>query len=507
MDVLRELTHILTKKKLHSLEIINPDLDKKSKLSIFYHGLLENKFNSDQEAAQFLYQSNPNDANYKSLKSNLKKRLVNSIFFLNLRQPTYSNYEQSYFFCCKYLAVAKILIRLQATRSGMIFCEKVFKKAVENEFPDFIADSSRFLRGYYAIRKVNLNKFEFYNDSYKQAEKDRIAENLAYEYYLLLMVPYAQEKSSKEETYLQAKTYIEELKPYYKNCSSSYFHMLYFYIQVIINMSMNNYEDTVKVCDEAIDYFDSKPYLYKTALNIFLHNKLACHTQLKQYEKGILLEKKTLANLQAGTYNWYRDRELFFILSMHTQNYQAAYEKFIMAISHRRFRFLNPIIKEMWKIYEAYLHLLFSLGKLVPAKDDTRFNNFRLGKFLNSVPIFSKDKRGINIPILIIQISFMIIKKDYDRAIDRIEAIEKYCFRYIKKKDNYRSNVFIKMLLLLPKSGFHKSGVERKSQELLDQLKSSPLEIARQIHEIEIIPYEDLWEFISMTLETKFYKK
>jgi len=115
---------------------------------------------------------------------------------------------------------------------------------------------------------------------------------------------------------------------------------------------------------------------------------------------------------------------------------------------------------------------------------------------LNSVPLFSKDKRGLNIPILIIQILFMIVKKDYDQSIDRIEAIKKYCTRYLVKDKNFRSNCFINMLLQIPMAGFRRSEVKRKAKKYLDQLESTPLEFSNQASEIEIIPYEDLWGFI-----------
>jgi hypothetical protein len=63
------------------------------------------------------------------------------------------------------------------------------------------------------------------------------------------------------------------------------------------------------------------------------------------------------------------------------------------------------------------------------------------------------------------------------------------------------------MLLLLPKCNFHRVAVARKSKVLVAKLQSVPLEIARQSAEIEIVPYEDLWEIVMDMLEAKFYKK
>ena len=71
-----------------------------------------------------------------------------------------------------------------------------------------------------------------------------------------------------------------------------------------------------------------------------------------------------------------------------------------------------------------------------------------------------------------------------------------YCHRYLKKDDTFRSNCFIKMLLTLPRSNFNRIAVERNAKKFFDRLKSVPLEKANQAEDLEIIPYDDLWEMV-----------
>lgn len=139
-------------------------------------------------------------------------------------------------------------------------------------------------------------------------------------------------------------------------------------------------------------------------------------------------------------------------------------------------------------------------------ESDENFSKFKPGKFFNETPIFSKDKRGMNIPILVIQILFMISQRKYNDAVDRIEAIEKYCSRYLRKDDTFRSNCFIKMLLQIPISGFHKTAVIRKSEKHRKQLETVSIDVANQASEIEILPYEDLWNFALECLDNEFHK-
>ena len=195
------------------------------------------------------------------------------------------------------------------------------------------------------------------------------------------------------------------------------------------------------------------------------------------------------------------------MLSMHTRNYQDAYEVFLQTVEHKRFKFLPPSLVEIWKIYEAYLYYLIALQQVaVDKKGEAHFARFRMNKFLNETPIFSQDRRGMNIPILVIQILFMVHSKQFNLAIDRIEAINKYCFRYLRQDETFRSNSFIKMLLTIPENSFHRAGVLRKAEKYFRKMEEFPQNLAAQSYEVEVIPYEDLWEFVVNTLENTHHR-
>jgi hypothetical protein len=189
------------------------------------------------------------------------------------------------------------------------------------------------------------------------------------------------------------------------------------------------------------------------------------------------------------------------MLAMHTKAYENAHEIFMKITNHNRINTMPGAIIEIWKIYEAYLYLLQGIGKLDQGQLLTKF---RLGRFLNDIPNFSKEKQGMNIAILIIQVLLYIQKRSFNKAIDRIEALEKYITRYLKSEKTMRSYIFIKMLVAIPKHSFHKAAVLRHTQQLARKLETQPLEVADQDHKIEIIPYETLWEMSIDMLENKF---
>ena len=119
---------------------------------------------------------------------------------------------------------------------------------------------------------------------------------------------------------------------------------------------------------------------------------------------------------------------------------------------------------------------------------------------MNEVPIFSKDKEGNNIHILILKI-ILNIGVNHDRIIDERDAIERYIERYLKK-NHLRSKLLLQMLIQIPSSHFNRSTLEYRTNKLYTRLQN-----AKKLEGFdpsrEIIPFERLWEMVLNLLETK----
>src|SRR5690606_2380545 len=97
------------------------------------------------------------------------------------------------------------------------------------------------------------------------------------------------------------------------------------------------------------------------------------------------------------------------------------------------------IDQEEWLIRSAYIHFLIRMGKITTVSSDKKQDSFVLSKFLNSVPFFSKDKSGLNISIIIVQILFYFLDKKWDKVLDKIDGLKQYSFRYLTKDESMRS--------------------------------------------------------------------
>ncbi len=506
MKSLIELINIASRSKVRHIDVIGNESPgkKHTKINKLYSAIRDGLVKTDEDAADFLKVDVKSTA-YRNVKNNLRRRLLNTIFFIDVKQAVYNEQQAAYFNCWREWAAVKILVAKGAHLSAMEICQKIINISIQYEFVDLILDVSKQMRLYHGTIDGDRKKFEYYNSLYHYYEGALIAENKVEEYFCDLTIDTIRQKSAQQNIYSKAEALFSELDYFIDKYPFYRIHFLVRMIKIASYMAVNNYPETLKICEEGLAFLEQKSFEVKIPLSVFLHQKLVCHLQLKQFEAGKEAAEKSLGLIPDGSFNWFKNHELRFLLAMHTCKYEDAYLTWSNATTHKKFRFLDDNSQEKWTLYGFFLHYLTLLNKLSLPKEETQFNNFRLGKFLNQVPTFSQDKRGLNIPILIAQILFLVLKKEYDLVIDRMEAIEKYCTRYLRQDDTFRSHCFIRMLLQLPEAGFHKAGVIRKAQKYLDKLKAVPLEIASQPFEVEITPYENLWQFVLDSLENKHF--
>lgn len=504
MDTLKDLINVVNKKAIKRVEVMGNSTNYSSKMRELYDGIAEGKFETDHDAAQALYDGDENDANYKKLKYRLEKRLINTAFFIDLNKPGYTDEAKANISCYRNMMAAYILNRLGIRKTGAKIAQKTLNQAIRFEFSNISYRMCTYLRNYYGTIVGDLKKMDHYHERsmyyFQIAYYENIAEgNLS----KLVALSY---RSDVDKTSLEkmAINFLEETQEVINEYTSNTLLRLYHLIRSIRYQLVNDYRNLLIASNDAIQYFSSKA-AYRTLASFCLW-KLLCCIQLKKYEEA----EKAIAFMNSfidkGSINYFSALEYQTLLYFHSKKFQKVYEIIASTANDKRLlREMPGSIREHWLLYEAYANLFVKMGKIDSSLSKYQLERFKLSRFLNEVPIYSMEKRRANIPVLIIQILFMLQQKKFSQVVDRMDALNAYCYRYLRKDETFRSNVFIKMLLQIPKANFHREAVVRKTKQLRERLDNVPLEVARQSSEIEIIPYEDLWEYVLEMLSHRFH--
>ncbi|MEZ4984514.1 MAG: hypothetical protein R2795_05660 [Saprospiraceae bacterium] len=506
MLLIKELVKVITRVKLRAIRKIGFPFETDNRLSEMYEMVANDT--AEEKIANDLIGTSHRSGAFRRLKVDLTGRLIASLFLVDLSLPSYNDRQVAYYEVHKNWAAAKILLGKGARLAAIHLAEQTFRQARKFEFNDIALDIAKALRLQFATVLGDAAKYHYYNAATEELEQCVYAESLAEGLYAKFILVYVRKHTASQEVVEVAKESCERLQPYLENVVSSYtLHLYYHLMQMNRYTAVPDYEAAIYVCDKMIDFFEHKPYTANIPLQLAYYQKLVCYFQLRKFELTVDFVERGLSIIEEGTYNWFKFQETYLLLSLHTAQYEMAYRIFMRVEQHPRFAYQPADVQEYWRILEAYLHYLAVLELLPPTADET-FSRFRIGRFLNQTPLFSRDKRGVNVTILIIQILFYIARKDFFEAYTKIGTIEQYCRRHLFGKDTLRAYYFIKALLELPKNAFHREAVKRKATRYLDKMADYPLEEAgMSSFLIEVIPFEALWQQILGSLEHKFYKK
>lgn len=504
MQVLKEITQILSKYKLETIPVLGCGTkQQKQQIAALYEAIITTESPSDEYLAQTVLDSTPDSRNYKKLKSNLKDQLMNCLFFIDTSKSDFNDYPQAYVNCCREWAAARILLGKNARKSGIDICKKIFKQVLKADITSLVINIADLMSYYYATHEVDSTKFEEYSGLVDLYLKILDAEDEVEEAYCLLQLQAINSNNDRNQVRTSAQESWKDLAPLLQQYDTYNLHLYGRFIQILALDTTKDAPAIVDACDSAIEFFQAKPLFAKTALLLFYHQKLLTYINLKAFKKGMDTAKQCLEYLDLGTHNWVKHQQLRFYLSMHTQNYDTAYTILKETVNHKNFKSIHVSTQEEFQLLIAYIQFLIHIEKI---EQDT-LNKFKLKKFLQEIPTFCEEKRAINTATLLIQILFFISIKKYDPAIDCIEAIETYGSRYLKKDKRYRINCLIKMLSQVWQGGFHKVGVMRRTETLYEKLKAEPIDISNEQDTMEIIPYEDLWELLLSFLGKKHYER
>ncbi|MCB9283395.1 MAG: hypothetical protein H6563_04915 [Lewinellaceae bacterium] len=508
MEELQELIGFISRNKIKQLEWIGSQGRKgkgASQIQELYNGISDGRFQTEEEVADHFFGGNPRKVQYaRRLMQKLRTRLHNTLFFIDLNQPRFNDILQAYYQSHKDYAVFKILLGQNLTASSISLGEDILQRSLKYGFPYLTMELARNLMSQYRVSKIEKNKTQYYQRLMFEQFELYQAEIKTEAYFEELAVHFAQSRSSKPEMAKLAIQYSREVEDYLKRFRTYRLVLNGYRVLAMRYQIENDYENTIAISRKALSVIEKDPTLNtNTALVIFHFNILQSCILLRRFEEGEQAAQRCLALVPEGNTNWFFVLELHLMLAFHTNKFQKAYEVLRVALGHPGHKKLSEAIREQWTVYKAYVQYFISIGKIRSAGGKEQVQSFRIGKFLNEVPTFSKDKRGVNVSIIIIQTLFLLHKREFGQIIDRVEALNMYRHRYLRRDDMFRSNCFIQMLLQVPAANFNRIATVRRTQKFMDQLKEVPIETARQGGEIEVIPYETLWRFVLQSLELK----
>ncbi|GAB3199571.1 hypothetical protein ABID22_002378 [Pontibacter aydingkolensis] len=469
-----------------------PDKDLKGKEGFFVDKLIQKSYETDEEAALELYNSNPNDVRYKMLKHRVKKKFYNNLFLINYQKLKVKPYVQGEQECFLLLHHANLFLKQIDYRLAELNARKIISIANEFDFTNFKIAALEILLF------CNSESGSYKDFERNRKELDSLMRKKAYErdavnLFQVIKIKLNKSIKSRREYLPQLEKDVRKLEVLWKKSKTfdafnayykthiSYYELIGDFSKIVeLTILSEKLLENGEVCAQRFDSSFNKYVL------VYAHLKAA------DYKKGLFYAEKYLPDFN-NTHNLFNYLENYFLLALHSQKYELASLLLDKVFTNNSYSKISATAKERWQLYQAYLSIIN--GNLYLKKISN--------PYLISLPEYSKDKQGFNVAILILQFFYFLQRRDLEALLYRIESLKKYVHTHLKDTFSLRSKLFLKLLILSVTEDFDAESIRKKGRKNFEKLSDMPPP-GDAYAEIEIVPYEHLWELILDVLQKRY---
>ena len=502
MKNLKEISKLITKQKIRKIEVFDEKyLDEgDGKFHQLFEGLQNNRFRNDREAAKQLYNCSPSEAKYRQLKSRFRRRLLNTLFFIDASKKVVSNYERANSACNKDWVLVNILLTYQAEEPAYQLARQTLTTAKKFQITNIILNCCRILKQE-AAQNGDANAFDEYNNDFKKYNAIHNAEALSEELHQLVLVNYLRQSTAN----IDIEGACHELLKLDGDFKDSAIITYNLYLTWILRYEIEEqYQQMLEICDQAEKALADKNTLIIRDKQIIFHTKkMLAHLHLLDYQNGKISAEKCLNNYSKGSAVWFKFMEYYLLLALHTDQYIQSIAIFNEAFYLNSYKKLSRQEREKWSVYQAYLYYISHYLKSdIPILQKQQKKRFSVTAFINKVPDFSKEERVLTVLILILQTLFCLENKNYGGATERIERLKNLASRQLKKEGYDRTIQFIRLLRQLQRANYQPKQT-MNTQKITDILTQKKFAYRGVIKDLEIIRYERLWTLLLDHLDKK----
>lgn len=503
-----QLSKLISIQKVKALGLFKDNkIDSDTKYLHLFENIINGRIKNDDEARSALNYA-PKSKAFLKFKERYTKKILDYILLSDTQIDVNEILYEEYFKLIKLYVAAKIIHYKKQTVNAINIYKHIFNRAKALEFEDLQLFSGLVLRQNYAYIKPNKKLYEFYNTELKRVNKAIIKTMNISEFYDKLSHENISSVDENMEVY--RKLTLEKSQQFMDSISSedSFQYKSRAYEIAAFAFTINNQlEKSIDISKKSISLIQQSDHT--RVFNLFAAYKdiMSSYLKLQDFENAQIYLNKALDLMIKKHLNFFSLKSVEYTIFAHLKDYKSLFLLTCEIISLKK---LNdyPAKYQEWKLREAFAHILLDAGRVDKEQvKHVKYKEFRLRRFMNEVDLFTKDKRGTNISILVVELMHFLLRKQYDKVSDKLDALNQYTFRYLRNDHTLRSNCFIKMLLKIPEAEYHPLRTIRYVKKYEQKLRENPFEVSMKDVDVEIIPYEQLWEIILEILERNIKKK
>lgn len=505
MKIIRELVRIASTSQVSKLIRVNRARAHRPVMDRYFAALKEGNLRENEIVANIYgKEKDTSYPPYRALKSRMREILTSVVLSDNTYSTNYRTYDAAYENGYRQLHLIKILIVKRAWKAVLSIALTTFRRVRKYEIIPLNHELTGILAGVYLGIGYNEKKFTEYQELTDHYASALIAQSKVESYYRQMRSMLYAHRLLPDEIGARVITFTKECEPLAEAYREvSLIQSMFYNLKVTGLMLTGQYRAAIGAADEGQTMITSCYGVSKKNVSIMALTRVECSIKLGSFEEGYKQAERASSLIPPRSINHIKLSQYMVDLGLETGHYDYAYQELQKVDWNDIQDLLTKQHVEYWLILEAYVNLLRMAGWITGEKKGSTSSSFKLSRFLNDVPSYSKNKQGMNIQILLIQVVFLIIQQKYGKVIDRTAALTRYGSRYLTSNENLRNNCFFKMLVTAERCRFHRVATERHTAKIYQRMISKEAKELAKANSTELVAYEDLWQIVLDHLEVK----
>ncbi len=427
-------------------------------------------------------------------KKSLTSKLCKELTFFPGKLPDVTDYQSGTIECSTLLYSLKLVSTLSIRHTPIDLAKRLVVLSRTFDLTNHRMAVLKHLCSYYA--DVGDIKYKSYLEEFQQVRAIVKAEDTALYLYNELIV---RKRNTKLEQLASHDLALESLYALDVCIENGYvsvqFYIWYFRIKIIAARLVGDYEEALHCAIKGFEYFDNLPFRHIQGLQEFLSLLAECYLHTKNLTKAreSILSLFDIGTME-GSPEWISSMRLLVRLELSEGNYNESYLTYHSLTTNKQYLSFPSASRIIEKIQEQYFNILVLMGHITNTPKPSRIS---INRFLKNDPEIDFNRKEVRIPLIIAQLLYNIYYKEYDSMMSRLETLKDYCARRLSPKSPFRrSNLFIRMLLVVPSSNFNSVASKRNGMKYFNRMKGTSYNITNHDTSIEIIPYEQLWKLV-----------
>ena len=426
----------------------------------------------------------------QKLQSRVQTKLLNQLYFLDHSDQRHLVSRRYELECLDLLHKVSILYAERDFKLAERLLLRCLRLAETGEFTQYVVQAARMLRNLYGEQRKPA-PYQKITKTLHSAQQQLAAEDEAEQLQADIQLAVTSTVAARRNLLATMPARLAQLEALHRKVRSFSTYNALYRARLTHEELQGHFKEMIRVA-AAAERRSADGKLNERRFDQRFNHFVTIYAYLRSRQpvRGLLLAGRYIHDFHPSSNNWFYFQEHHVLLALHAGRYELA-QHLLDAVAK------NPAIvgqresaMQRWDLYRSYLNFVLPTApRLLTARQR------QVAQQMLLLPEYSRDKRGHNVAILVLQLLHFLRKRNLEQVLLRLERLRKYQQRHLVEASTLRSRLFLRLLQVIVDKNFDAKKAAERGQNLLQQLRDTPPP-GEAFAEVEIIPYENLWQIV-----------